>query len=159
MLLHDLEPSLMLLQRALLQEGATKYIFQNLELHIFKYAISHCSLYMQHVKEIDGIRTIYTNKGHHSCFFSKSYDKGVCLLTYFFMSSYLLFLFTWHASVLIYSRKRMLFEGTIEPFESASTSPIDVDKGNAKKLKVVRSKNPKKKIDYMLCYCSSVMDL
>jgi len=34
----------------------------------------------------------------------------------------------------------MLFEGTIEHFESASTSPIDVDKGKAKKLKVVRSK-------------------
>ena len=53
----------------------------------------------------------------------------------------------------------MLFEGTIEPFECASTSPITAEKGKAKKLKVVRSKNPKKKIDYMLCYCSSVMDL
>jgi len=39
----------------------------------------------------------------------------------------------------------MLFEGTIEPFECASTSPITTEKGKAKKLKVVRSKNPKKK--------------
>ncbi|KAG2657668.1 hypothetical protein PVAP13_1KG199315 [Panicum virgatum] len=42
-------------------------------------------------------------------------------------------------------RHRMLFEGTIEPFECASTSPITAEKGKAKKLKVVRSKNPKKK--------------
>jgi len=45
----------------------------------------------------------------------------------------------------VYSCHRMLFEGTIEPFECASTSPITAEKGKAKKLKVVRSKNPKKK--------------
>jgi hypothetical protein len=61
-LLHQLEPSLVLLQQALLQEGATEiYIFQNLQLYIFKFAISHSSFYMQYVKDIDGIRTIYTN--------------------------------------------------------------------------------------------------
>jgi len=31
-------------------------------------------------------------------------------------------------------------EGTIEPFECASTSPVVIEKGKAKKLKVVRSK-------------------
>ena len=145
----------MLLQRALLQEGATKYIFQNLELHILKSTISHCSLYMQHVKEIDGIRTIYTNKGHHSCFFSKSYDKGVCLLTYFFMCSYLLFLFTWHASVLIYSRKRMLFEGTIEPFESASTLQLMLTRESQKSW---RLSGPRKNRLYVVA-CSSMASL
>jgi hypothetical protein len=31
-------------------------------------------------------------------------------------------------------------EGTIEPFECTATSPVAVEKGEAKKLKIVRSK-------------------
>ncbi|CAL4962182.1 unnamed protein product [Urochloa decumbens] len=39
-------------------------------------------------------------------------------------------------------RKRILeVEGSIEPVACASTSPVVIEKGKAKKLKVVRSKN------------------